>query len=205
MDSIRASVGENGKNIRVDVALIQAMLLFIPGVNGGALNSNAFNLDGIDGPNTHASIRKFQSVQLSMQDGLVQPSDFTIKRLSTVLYATTPTLKPWDLKLIALRTVDPSPMDNEFIDVRDGSDHIGKVAALPSGTKIYYQPELGAFECKGLILGKYLELGEEGSSLGYPISDERDWATEAGAKVSYFQNGSIFWSPIHGVRVVAAP
>lgn len=61
--------------------------------------------------------------------------------------------------------------------------------------RIYFCPRVGAFECHGLILGRYLELSAEPGPLGYPISDEGDDPFVTGGKISEFEWGRIRWQP----------
>ena len=40
---------------------------------------------------------------------------------------------------------------------------------------LYFHPRMGeAFECHGLILQTYRDMGEQDSALGYPLTDEVD-------------------------------
>ena len=67
---------------------------------------------------------------------------------------------------------------------------------------IYYHPRVTtAFECHGLILQKYIELNEEKSGLGYPITDEVDNPAVPGGKMNIFENGTLFWEQSAGVTV----
>jgi LGFP repeat len=61
---------------------------------------------------------------------------------------------------------------------------------------IYWHPATGAFEVHGEIRNKWAALGWEGSWLGYPTSDEIDFA-DAG-RISQFQHGSIYFWPDTG-------
>src|SRR6266511_4533868 len=67
--------------------------------------------------------------------------------------------------------------------------------------RIYFHPRVGAFECHGLILEKYLELGEQQGSLGYPNSDESDNPSIAGGRMNTFENGALLFDPSIGVIV----
>jgi hypothetical protein len=88
-------------------------------------------------------------------------------------------------------------------------DPIGPEEAFPDGGarqvytfgRIYFHPRVGAFECHGLILEKYLELAEQDGALGYPTSDESDFPSVAGGKMNAFENGALFFDPSVGVIV----
>jgi hypothetical protein len=66
---------------------------------------------------------------------------------------------------------------------------------------IYFHPRLGAaFECHGLILQTYLEIGEEKSGLGYPVTDEIDNPEVPGGRMSIFEAGRLVWELSSGVK-----
>src|SRR5262245_52798072 len=66
---------------------------------------------------------------------------------------------------------------------------------------IYFHPRIGApFECHGLILQTYRELGEQNSGLGYPVSDEMDDPTVPSGRINDFEAGSLAFDPTIGVR-----
>ena len=67
------------------------------------------------------------------------------------------------------------------------------------GGVIYWSPATGAHVVYGAIGGLYNSLGGPTSFLGLPISDEQ---SIPGGRVSYFQNGTIVWSPSGGAHVV---
>jgi hypothetical protein len=68
---------------------------------------------------------------------------------------------------------------------------------------LYFHPRVGeAFECHGLILATYKEIGEQDSGLGYPLSDEQDAAGVPGGRVNFFEGGSLVFSPAIGVTTV---
>ncbi len=91
-------------------------------------------------------------------------------------------------------------------------DPIGAEEAFPDGGgrqvyqlgRIYFHPRVGAFECHGLILEKYLELGEQLGSLGYPASDESDNPAVGGGRLNTFENGALLFDPSIGVIVQLA-
>jgi hypothetical protein len=62
---------------------------------------------------------------------------------------------------------------------------------------IYWSGATGAFEVEGSILGKYRALGDSGSFLGFPVTDESVAADGAG-RFNHFQGGSIYWSGASG-------
>jgi uncharacterized protein with LGFP repeats len=71
------------------------------------------------------------------------------------------------------------------------ADGLGSTRSYANGD-IYYRPELGAFEVQGAILTRYIDLGAEQSSLGYPIADEEDYsADEATIGRQNFEFGNI--------------
>jgi uncharacterized protein with LGFP repeats len=61
---------------------------------------------------------------------------------------------------------------------------------------IYWTPQTGAHEVHGAIRDLWDSMGWERSWLGYPISDEQD--APGGGRISYFQGGSISWTPQGG-------
>ncbi len=66
---------------------------------------------------------------------------------------------------------------------------------------IYFHPTVGAFECHGLILEKYQELGQVQSGLGYPVSDEGDDPFVLLGRMNEFEFGTITFSDEFGVNV----
>jgi hypothetical protein len=85
---------------------------------------------------------------------------------------------------------------------------ISEEESLPDGgTKqhfefgsIYFHPRIGeAFECHGLILQTYIQMGEEQSDLGYPVTDEMDNPAVDGGRMNGFEFGRLFWEFTHGV------
>jgi hypothetical protein len=67
---------------------------------------------------------------------------------------------------------------------------------------LYFHPRIGeAFECHGLILATYVDLGEQDSGLGYPLSDESDEPGVAGGRRNDFEFGSIVFDPVTGISV----
>jgi hypothetical protein len=202
--TITASVGDGGVNKALDIAIIQCLLssFGIPEEAGGA---PGLVIDGKIGPKTNAAIGSFQAKQFAMQDNLVQPDDFTIKRLNALADRFNDPANPGapvGMKHFALLKsgLDLGDLLGEAQPCQDG---VGMLQRWSGGT-IYHHPLTGAFEVHGAILGEYQNLGEEHSSLGYPISDERQWVFGNG-RASHFQFGSIFWSPSTGVITALSP
>lgn len=60
------------------------------------------------------------------------------------------------------------------------------------GGTIYWTPSTGAWEIHGAIRERYLQLFADRSWLGFPVSDEENWASGAGTpigRLSHFQYG----------------
>lgn len=67
---------------------------------------------------------------------------------------------------------------------------------------IYFHPSVGeAFECHGAILQTYIEMGEEQSDLGYPITDEMENPAVPSGRMNAFEFGHIAWELSSGVTV----
>ncbi len=81
-------------------------------------------------------------------------------------------------------------------------DGVGRAQSFNRGGTISWHPSIGAFAVWGAIGAKWIELGRERSSLGYPTSDEFA-STQAGrgGRRSNFQRGFVTWTPSGGVRV----
>ena len=75
MDTIKASVGENGSNQDKDVRLVQTLLK-----TRGLYQAD---IDGDCGEKTIAAIRVFQGKFMAKPDGLIEPGKGTWRRLST--------------------------------------------------------------------------------------------------------------------------
>lgn len=89
-----------------------------------------------------------------------------------------------------------SPLGNEETLTDGGAKQLYQFGA------IYFHPRVGAaFECHGLILQTYVELGEQTSGLGYPVSDEMDNPDVPGGRMNVFEFGQLVWSESTGVRV----
>jgi uncharacterized protein with LGFP repeats len=66
---------------------------------------------------------------------------------------------------------------------------------------VYWTPQTGAHEVHGAIRAAWASHGWERSPVGYPTSDEHDWADHPGGRRSDFQNGFIVWTPQTGVQI----
>jgi peptidoglycan hydrolase-like protein with peptidoglycan-binding domain len=71
---LTGSVGQNGRNIRPDVSLVQSLLV--------SHGQHPGDVDGFCGPRTISAIRTFQAGFLPKPDGLVDVDGLTWKRLS---------------------------------------------------------------------------------------------------------------------------
>lgn len=78
-------------------------------------------------------------------------------------------------------------------------DGIGRYNHFQGGS-VYWTPSTGAWEVHGAIRDKWASLGWERSALKYPVSDEQAWGGTG--RVSYFQGGRIYWTPLIGAFVV---
>lgn len=71
-------------------------------------------------------------------------------------------------------------------------DGVGRYNHFNDDTaSIYWTPSTGAHTIYGDIRARWSELGWENSYLGYPVSDEVDFAD--GGRANEFQNGGIYW------------
>jgi Subtilase family/LGFP repeat len=87
----------------------------------------------------------------------------------------------------------------EPIGEEETLDDGGSKQVYESGN-IYFHPRVGApFECHGLIRDRYIELGEEKSRLGYPVTDEEDNPTVGGGRMNGFEEGALLFDPENGV------
>ncbi len=78
-------------------------------------------------------------------------------------------------------------------------DGVGRYNHFQGGS-VYWTPATGAHEVHGSIRSLYASLGWERSRLGYPTTDELVWG--ATGRVSYFQGGRIYWTPVVGAFVI---
>ena len=71
-------------------------------------------------------------------------------------------------------------------------DGVGRFNHFNNNTaSIYWSPQSGAHTIYGAIRTRWAELGWERSYLGYPTSDEVDFASSG--RANDFQNGGIYW------------
>jgi hypothetical protein len=70
-------------------------------------------------------------------------------------------------------------------------DGVGRYNHFSNGGSIYWTPQTGANAVFGDIRKRWESLGWEQSYLGYPTSDEVDFAE--GGRANEFQNGGIYW------------
>lgn len=75
-------------------------------------------------------------------------------------------------------------------------DGRGRYNHFNTGSSIYWSPQTGAHAVYGDIRAQWGKLGWEQSYLGYPISDEVDFAD--GGRANEFQNGGVYWWPDTG-------
>lgn len=84
---------------------------------------------------------------------------------------------------------------------KTSTDGVGTLRHYANGS-IYFHPATGAHEVHGLIRQKFVELGAETGSLGYPMTDEINLVDGSG-KVTKFQLGQVIWrTGATGVSVV---
>ncbi len=69
---------------------------------------------------------------------------------------------------------------------------------------IYWSPSTPAAEIRGAIFGRWVQLGWERGSLGYPVTNEM--ATPDGTgRYNHFQRGSVYWTPGTGAQEMRGP
>lgn len=181
---MRASVGDNQVNNREDVALVQFLL---------GPSSPGLAVDGVWGPNTAGAVGAFQNAQFGFSDGRVDPGDITYNRLRGT--ASTPDNDSF-MRITILKAIGAGAGMTGVnpIQTRPTADGLGTVEIWtdePGVVHIHTHPTFGTWEVRGVILSKYLDLGEEGGALGNPISGERDAPSGGGDRVSYFEHGKI--------------
>ncbi len=82
---IRSSVGLRGANQRPDVQLVQKLLNAVPPAKGGPMP--LLGVDGLCGPMSCGAIRRFQTVNVGLADGRIDPGRKTEQALLAVLDA----------------------------------------------------------------------------------------------------------------------
>ncbi|MBP2320335.1 glucose/arabinose dehydrogenase [Kibdelosporangium banguiense] len=87
-------------------------------------------------------------------------------------------------------------------DETETPDRIGRFNHFQFGS-IYWHPDLGAWEIRGMIRDKWAAMGWETSVLGYPITNETETPDRIG-RFNHFQKsgGSIYWHPSLGAFAV---
>jgi hypothetical protein len=80
---IQRSVGLGGANQRSDVQLVQKLLNAVPQANGGPMPQLA--VDGLYGPKTSGAIRRFQTANVGLADGRMDPGRKTEQALLALL------------------------------------------------------------------------------------------------------------------------
>src|SRR5215204_3183708 len=110
------------------------------------------------------------------------------------------------------RQLMTSPIDQHHADLMAQGLNLGQPGSLETDTydgglarvfefgRIYFHPRLpSAFEVHGLILERYVELGEEMSHFGYPTSDEMDDPFVLLGRMNTFEHGVLRFDPAVGV------
>lgn len=192
---LRASIGTGQVNHAEDIALVQFLLG--PSAPGLAI-------DGKLGPATLAAIAGFQTTTFGFTDGRVDPGDITFNRLrgNDVTTATDP-VGDSVRRLVVLDALGiiPLPTPPPFA-TRPTSDGFGTVVSWGDAAgiiEVFSHTTFGTWEVVGVILARYLAMGEEASALGNPISGERKAPSGGGDRVSYFEHGRILFSAASGV------
>jgi uncharacterized protein with LGFP repeats len=86
-------------------------------------------------------------------------------------------------------------------DEASTADNVTRFNNFANGGAIYWTPSGGAHLIYGEIYKKWIALGGESSSLGYPLTDETS-AGLHGGRYNDFSGGSIYWSPATGTHVL---
>lgn len=92
----------------------------------------------------------------------------------------------WELGFLRFPTSDTRPVLHGLSNTFEGGH-------------LYWSAATGAHEVHGGILAKYLQAGGPASALGFPVSDEQESSL---GRVSYFERGAIYWTPLSGTVVV---
>jgi hypothetical protein len=192
---MRASVGTGQENHPEDVALVQ--LLLLPSAPG-LVN------DGKFGPATATAIADFQTATFGFTDGRVDPGDITFNRLRGGDISTSTDPEADTVRRLAVLDalgvlVLPAPPP---IATRATADGLGTVVSWTQGAgflEVYSHLTFGTWEVRGVILARYLAMGEESSPLGNPISGERGAPSGGSDRVSYFEHGRILFTAATGV------
>jgi LGFP repeat len=92
----------------------------------------------------------------------------------------------WEMSVLGYPTTDELPTP----------DGVGRFNHFSNAGSIYWTPQTGANVIYGAIRQQWEALGWERSYLGYPTTDEMDFAE--GGRANEFQNGGIYWWPDTG-------
>lgn len=108
----------------------------------------------------------------------------------------------WENSELGFPTTDEIEIYNKSLLA---SDKISQgVYQAYEGGRIYYKWNMpSAFEVRGLILAKYLEMKAEKSFLGFATSDETAIANTNGRQ-NTFERGAVLWSPATGAHSIPA-
>jgi hypothetical protein len=111
----------------------------------------------------------------------------------------------------------PSEIDAKYTALGGAGGALGRPAGIEQETidrkgrfrdfqigSIYWTPDTGVFEVRGIIRDKWVQLGEYGGFLGYPVTDESTTPDGIG-RYNHFQGGSIYWTPNTGAFEVHGP
>ncbi|GAB3622103.1 hypothetical protein GCM10027418_01850 [Mariniluteicoccus endophyticus] len=111
-------------------------------------------------------------------------------------------------------SVDPSEIDLRYQEMGAGSSFLGQPTTQEhcglrdngcfkqfQHGSLYYSPDSGVHSIGGTIREKWGELGWEGGTLGYPVTDEACGLQEQGC-FQHFQRGSIYYSPGTGAHAI---
>lgn len=192
---MRASVGTGQANHAEDIALVQFLLG--PSTPGLAI-------DGKLGPATAAAIAAFQTATFGFTDGRVDPGDVTFNRLrGNDVNSTTDPVEDTVRRLVVLDALGITPLlAPPPFATRPTADGFGTVVTWGNAAgafEVFSHSTFGTWEVIGVILARYIAMGEEASALGNPISGEREAPSGGGDRVSYFEHGRILFTAATGV------
>jgi uncharacterized protein with LGFP repeats len=84
-------------------------------------------------------------------------------------------------------------------------DKVCRYNTFKNGGAIYWTPQHGAFLIYGEIYKKWISLGGEEGTLGYPLTDETSSKSVPGGRYNKFsKGGSLLWTPADGVKIMDA-
>lgn len=93
---------------------------------------------------------------------------------------------------------------SDELQARSPQGTSGRYQTFERGT-ICWCEEYNVYAVYGAINAEYLRLGGTGSSLGFPISEDRDAPNsqeEPPKRIQYFEGGAIYWTPNDGAYAV---